>query len=636
MLFNPIKTNYVNNIFTNLMSQQFVLIFLSWIIGILMYFYGIPLTFILSLFFISFIGLVLLRHRQIVCFIFFLIFAFSLGFFRIYIRTQNLNHRILNLPLYHSIIQADVIQNITLPDQQILTLHPTEWPLGHFKHPEKIRLYFDKIDPVIQSGDHVRLRATIWPPNKVQAPFQISQSQRLYFEKVGAIGKVETILFHYRNNHSLGFFQNLRNDITQYLFKILPENQARIATPLITGEQRFVSPKQYQNYRRSGLAHVLSVSGFHMALLAMFVFFLVRSFCVLTHLTLYINSKKLAAFTALIITAFYLGLSNFQIPALRSFGMIALVFLGILTDRKAFSLHSLILVGFVMLLWAPELLLSISFQLSFLSVFILICVHNQFKKFAPQMNKNIHHFCEFILLNIAITAGLTPLIAWHFNQFMPYALLGNICFSFIFSFGIMPLLFVGCLLMLLGCGVYFFKAAGFLLELVEQLTSYLSQWPYAEISIASFNPIALGLIILGIILICLMHFKRLWLGGIFVFTGTIWAYLTPQPVMMLLNNSVAYIQKDVFYQKRDGHDWVQNVWRQKMGYSKTLKVDLPNVIFLKGKKIALSPQSCPNADYAILSHKDSRCRIPTLTPEKNKFYLIYIIDNKIYIRIFDE
>ena len=47
-------------------------------------------------------------------------------------------------------------------------------------------------------------------------------------------------------------------------------------------------------------------------------------------------------------------------------------------------------------------------------------------------------------------------------------------------------------------------------------------------------------------------------------------------------------------------------------------------------------EGCLNADYAILSHKDSRCRIPTLVPEKDTLYLIYIKNKKIDIRTFRE
>lgn len=630
MLFNPIKIKNLNTGFMHLIHQPWALILMAFILGILFYFWSVPAGFIYPFLGVALIGLFFVRKKPLLLWGLLLIISSGIGYFRIDYCTQHSNHPVLNKPLYHTTIQAKVIQNIILPEKQILTLHPTQWPLGDFTHPNRIRLNFYEKSPTVKTGDRIRLRAHLMPPHKIYS------SPLSFYSQIGATGKVQEILSVQKANQNPHFFENLRHKITHHLFKLLPANQARIATPLITGDQRFVSNLQYQNYRRSGIAHVLSVSGFHMALLATFLFFLIRSFCVFTKLTLYVNAKKLAAIIAFMGTLFYLALSNFQIPALRSFGMIALVFLGVLTDRKAFSIHSLVLVGLAMLLYQPEMILSASFQLSFLSVLILISVHEKFKNFHPDMNKYTHQFLEFLFINIVLSIELIPVIAYHFHQITPYSFLGNILFSFIFSFGIMPLLFAGCLCMPLGLDTYFFKGAGFLLEAIENLTQILSQWPHAEITTASFHPIALGLMILGTILICLMNFKSKWFGGIFLVIGIIGAFCTPQPTIMILNNSITYIQNGVFYQNKGGQDWIQNMWRQKAGFDKAEEVDLPNMISLKGKKIALSAHGCLNADFAILSHKDSRCRLPTLVPEKDTLYLIYIEKNKIDIRAFRE
>ena len=80
----------------------------------------------------------------------------------------------------------------------------------------------------------------------------------------------------YKDIIEIDAFNELKKLGAERVFQILPENQARIVTPLITGEQRLVSPELYQIYRRSGIVHVLSVSGFHMALLAGFLFLLIR------------------------------------------------------------------------------------------------------------------------------------------------------------------------------------------------------------------------------------------------------------------------------------------------------------------------------------------------------------------------
>ncbi|MDD9329370.1 MAG: ComEC/Rec2 family competence protein, partial [Bartonella sp.] len=76
--------------------------------------------------------------------------------------------------------------------------------------------------------------------------------------------------------------------------------------------------------RIAGLAHILSISGLHMALLSGMVFIIVRSFFAFFPVfSSYYSVKKFAAITALIVTAFYLILSGANIAAQRSFLMVA-------------------------------------------------------------------------------------------------------------------------------------------------------------------------------------------------------------------------------------------------------------------------------------------------------------------------
>ena len=94
----------------------------------------------------------------------------------------------------------------------------------------------------------------------------------------------------------------------------------------------------------SGLGHVLSISGYHMAVVAGIVFFAVRgSLALVPVLALRYAIKKWAALAALGAAFFYLLLSGAEVATQRSFIMTAIVLVGVMIDRAALTLRTLAL-----------------------------------------------------------------------------------------------------------------------------------------------------------------------------------------------------------------------------------------------------------------------------------------------------
>ncbi len=439
-----------------------------------------------------------------------------LGIGNLMLRVSLSHHIVLKEPLYQTRIEAEVHENQFLLNKQILTLKNIRWKTPR-KMPQKIKVHFNNIEPPLSPGDKVKALVSIYPPD---VNFSPSYAYQLWFDEIGATGVAKEIIVLKKAPRTI-FLDNLRTKINQHLFQILSPSQAEIAAPLITGEQKLVSRETYQIYRRSGIAHVLSVSGFHMALLATFLFFVIRSVLALfPKVVLYDNTKKMAAVVALIVTFLYLGLSGFQIPAIRAFIMIALVFLGVLIERPVVSMRSVMVTALVLLGVMPQMLLSISFQLSFMAVIVLVAVCEYLnQKTWPRLIKII---IGFLFLNIAVSGALIPLIAYHFHQWMPYGILGNMLFSGAFSFFIMPLLFIGALMMPFRMDLIFFKMAGGGLNVVRYSAQKLAGLPYAEITINDYSSLSLCFICFGILLICWMRTPLKWLGGILMLFGALW------------------------------------------------------------------------------------------------------------------
>jgi competence protein ComEC len=113
----------------------------------------------------------------------------------------------------------------------------------------------------------------------------------------------------------------------------------------------------------SGLGHVLSISGYHMAVVAGVVFFAVRALLALIPaLTVGFPIKKWSAAAALGAAAFYLLLSGAEVATQRSFFMTAVVLIAVMVDRRAVTFRTLAVAAMIVLALAPEALVHPSFQ----------------------------------------------------------------------------------------------------------------------------------------------------------------------------------------------------------------------------------------------------------------------------------
>jgi competence protein ComEC len=148
-----------------------------------------------------------------------------------------------------------------------------------------------------------------------------------------------------------------------------------IAAALITGERGQIDEEDNQAYRDSGLAHVLLISGVHLALAGLGIFWVL---CALLALWLWLALtqpiKKWAAVAAFASSSFYLAISGGGSPAVRSYLMLSMMLLGVLADRPALSMRAVALAALALLIYEPEDIVDPSFQMSFAAVIGLIAL----------------------------------------------------------------------------------------------------------------------------------------------------------------------------------------------------------------------------------------------------------------------
>lgn len=131
--------------------------------------------------------------------------------------------------------------------------------------------------------------------------------------------------------------------------------EGAIAAALITGIRAGIPEEINEALRITGLYHIISISGLHMALVAGTLMVSLRAgFALFPSFSMRRPVKKYAAAIALFATAFYLAMSGGDVAAQRSFIMLAVMLLAVLFDRAALTMRNLAISAFIILVVAPH------------------------------------------------------------------------------------------------------------------------------------------------------------------------------------------------------------------------------------------------------------------------------------------
>src|ERR1700704_850370 len=225
---------------------------------------------------------------------------------------------------------------------------------------------------------HARLQ----PPLAPMRPGSYDFGRDMYFQGIGASGFAMGAIKTSEPPQSGGlalryaaFMQGMRDAIDGRIRTALDGDRRAIATALLTGRRDAITAPVNDAMFISGLGHVLSISGYHMAVVAGVVFFAVRALLALIPaLTVGFPIKKWSAAAALGAAAFYLLLSGAEVATQRSFFMTAVVLIAVMVDRRAVTFRTLAVAAMIVLALAPEALVHPSFQMSFAATLGLVAL----------------------------------------------------------------------------------------------------------------------------------------------------------------------------------------------------------------------------------------------------------------------
>jgi competence protein ComEC len=216
--------------------------------------------------------------------------------------------------------------------------------------------------------------------------------------------------------------------------RVLPPAEAALVRAIGAGDEARIDPATRERFARSGLAHVLSVSGLHLAVVAFGTWRALRSLLLrVPALTARFDVRKAAAAACLPVTALYAVATGGTVPVLRSAVAAGLVFGSVLLGRGSDAASALAIAALGLLALDPGSLLDVSFQLSFASVAGLVALARPLRDALPLHpdrsrwhGRVVEAALQGACASAAATLATAPLLALHFRSLSTVAIVANL------------------------------------------------------------------------------------------------------------------------------------------------------------------------------------------------------------------
>jgi len=435
---------------------------------------------------------------------------------------------------------------------------------------------------VPRPGDAVSVFAILNPPPGPAAPGAYDFGRTAWFQSMGGVG-FELGQTRWIDLPPPPRSMRIRMAVNQFRFGLAERLVERlgprvggVAAAMTTGHESWIAQETYDTMRDSGLIHILSISGLHMAIVGGFVFFAVRfGIAAWPWLVLRVPGKKVAAWTGWIAVVAYLIISGAPPPAERAAITASVAFLAIILDRPAISMNALAVAAFAVLLLQPEAIVTPGFQMSFAATAALVALAESW----PRRPREIKVPLPILLVQRAGTwvglailasfvAGMAtgPFAMQHFNRTAVYGLLANMISSPLADFVMMPMLALGVMLQPFGLGGPFLTVAGWGIEAIMAIGSWISGLPGAVIHTASAPVIALPVAFVGILFVCLWRGRLRWLGLPLACAVLVWPrHPTPDLWIADAGTNAAIIAGDQALMMRRVGTFSRDVWSGRRG-----------------------------------------------------------------------
>lgn len=377
-----------------------------------------------------------------------------------------------------------------------------------------------------------------------------------FYKGISAGGYSVAPIFEVDCEQKTTFFTQIIQKTRTYIKDLITEHtkneEGAIIKALTVGDKSSISETQSANYRTAGLAHFLAISGMHMGMIALLVFFLLRALLFPMGAGRY-DLRKPAAIASLAFTFLYFLISGQSVSCIRAFVMTSLVLLGILVNRRAISLRLWAFAVLVVIIITPSAVVSPGFLMSFAAVLGLVSFYEQYGTrlhywlSAQSVYGKIGAYFVGVLVTDLVASLMTlPYSMYYFHQISVYTSLGNLLAAPVIAFWVMPALLLFLISLPFGLGEYTVKLVAAGVNVINRITEWVASLPAAKSGegVGAMPDWGIFILTIGLLWLCIWQAKwRRW-GWLGIAVGLVGLYFSPAPDFVFDETGTTFAYKN--------------------------------------------------------------------------------------------
>lgn len=414
-------------------------------------------------------------------------------------------------------------------------------PAGESGLPARIRVNMMDKDRVegIGKGAVIAFRSRLMPPPPPAVPGAYDFAQRAYFMGLGATGRALAPIRVIRPAPDGA--ATLRQRLGDHVRARLDGAEGAIATTLATGDRGAISDADADAMRRSGLAHLLSISGLHVsALIGAVMLIVYRLLALSPRLALGAPLTLIAAGCGALAGIGYTVLTGAEVPTVRACVAALLVLGGLALGREPISLRLIAVGALVVLLVWPEALTGPSFQMSFAAVAVIVALVETpwFRRLTQARDESrairlARFVLALFLTGLAVEIALMPIALYHFHQAGMLGALANLIAIPLTTFVVMPAEALALAFDLAGLGAPFWWVTGKALSLLLLVAHRVAAHPLAIWTLPAFSAVPFAMLVLGGLWLLIWRTGLRWWGLVPLVGGAVAIAAMPAPDLLV-------------------------------------------------------------------------------------------------------
>ena len=246
---------------------------------------------------------------------------------------------------------------------------------------------------------------------------------------------------------NLTFFEKIKQKRLEVLQNIdqakLSEKSKEFTKGIILADRTEMDRETVEDFSKSGLVHILAISGSHMAIIFWLILLLLKPIFPA-------NFRNVPIVISLIFIWLFAIFIDFGSSVIRSCIMITAYYFYVLLQRKPDLLHAMAISGLAILIFDTNQLFDVGFQLSFIAVFGIFWLNEPILKYLPKPKNTVQNFLvNVISISIAAQVATLPLVIFYFHQYSLISIVANLV---VIPFSEIIIIFALLMTILLGFG----------------------------------------------------------------------------------------------------------------------------------------------------------------------------------------